>query len=186
MKNEMVTRAVEEFKKEWFSGMESLLKASQTYVKAIDSDEKAKELFKAAFPKMSNVAWSRIESVGREQMHYTLLCDTSAAAEKVRKLPYSDQKAVIESGVDVLTVDGTTLKVKTENLTAEMSRQAIARDHVRTVPEQKAYIESLKTIVSIEAKKPKDLWQVKNRLLQVHAPTAFTRQQLINILQDIG
>ena len=37
MKNEMVTRAVEEFKKEWFSGMESLLKASQTYVKAIDN-----------------------------------------------------------------------------------------------------------------------------------------------------
>jgi len=187
MKNKMTTRkSIDEFKKTWILGMESLLNSSKIYVKSIDADKNAKELFREAFPKLSNTAWSRIESVGRGQMHYTLLCDTSPSAEKVRKLPYSDQQNVIEYGVEVLATDGTVLKVKAENLTADMSKQAIAMDHVRDISEQKAYIESRKTIASLQAQKPKDLWQVKNKLLQVHAPTAFTRQQLMSILQDIG
>jgi hypothetical protein len=187
MKNEVLTiRAVEEFKNAWLKGMENLLAACKIYVEAIDADETAKEKFREAMPKVSGAMWSRIEKVGRGQVHYMLLCDTSHAACKISKLPYSEQKEVIECGVEVLTTDGTTLKVRPENLTPAMSSQVIAKDHVRDIAEQKAYLESMKTIADTESKKMTDMWQVKGKMLHVLAPTAFTRQQLVNILQDIG
>ncbi len=190
MKNEMVKSPVSEFKSAWINGMQEILKACKIYVAAIDENPEVKQEFQEAFPKISDCAWARIERVGREQMHYLLLCDSSPAADKIRKLPYSEQKQILEGGIEVLTSTGDRLKIKAENLTREQVKQVIASDHIRDVAAQKAYIESQKTVDKIcharATGKPVDNWVVTGRTLRVNAPTSFSRQQLLNILQDMG
>jgi len=186
MSNEITKTAINEFKSAWTTGMENIYKACKIYVTAIDKEPEIKQAFRDAFPQICAQAWSRIENTGRGQMHYALLCDTSPAAEKLRKLPFSEQKKAIEIGFEVLTDTGDVLKVKTENLTRTLINQVIAKDHIRDIPAQKAYRESQKIIVKLNKDKPSNMWQIKGNTLVVVAPTTFTRQQLLNILQDIG
>lgn len=189
MKNETnltTLKTIEAFKQAWMGGMELILKACKIYADAIDTDETSKYDFHAALPKMSAACWSRIEKVGRGQMHYLLLCDSTVAGEKLEKLPFSEQKKAIDVGFEVLTEKGDVLKVKSENLTPEMCKQVIAKDHIRDIGAQRAYMESQKIIVKMETEKPSDLYSVKGKVLHVYAPTQFTRHQLVNLLQDMG
>jgi len=184
-KEQMVVSYVSEFKRLWISGMEKLLQACKLYVNAIDLDKKAKQAFKEAMPKINNCAWSRIESVGRNQMHYLLLVDSSPAASKLRKLPYSEQQKVIEVGCEVLTDTGDKLKVKSENLTVDMVKQVFANDHVRDIGAQRAFRESKKIANKIKSETPQSIYKVNGAKLEVYTPCTFTRQQLLNILQDM-
>lgn len=185
MNTEITKQAIQEFKDAWTTSMNNLAKACKIYVDAIDNNPEAKKEFRKSFPSLSIQAWSRIEAVGRNQMHYLLLSDTSLAAGKLRKLPYSEQKKAIEDSIEVLAQDGTCLKVKSENLTFQMIKQVIARDHIRDIPAQKAYIESQKTIKEIKSKKPRELWSIKRNMLEVYAPSSFSRKQLLKILQEM-
>ncbi|MFA7184591.1 MAG: hypothetical protein WC082_06860 [Victivallales bacterium] len=185
MNAEITKQAIQEFKEAWTTSMNNLAKACKIYVNAIDNNPEAKKEFKKSFPSLSIQAWSRIEAVGRNQMHYLLLTDTSPAAAKLRRLPYSEQKTAIEGCVEVLAQDGTCLKVKSENLTFQMIKQVFARNCIRDVPAQKAYIESQKTVKEIKLKKPRELWSIKRNVLEVYAPSSFNRKQLLKILQEM-
>ena len=186
MSNAIKRTAIDEFKSTWSAGMENIYKACKIYVKAIDENSEMKDLFRESFPQICAQVWTRIENAGRGQMHYALLCDTSPAAEKLRKLSFSDQEKAIDVGFEVLTDSGDVLKVKPENLTRNLINQVFAKDHIRDIAAQRAYREGQKIVVKLNHDKPSDLWMIKGQNLIVIAPTMFTRQQLLNILQDIG
>jgi hypothetical protein len=184
-KTQVSNQYVSEFKGLWISGMEKLVQACNVYVTAIDSDPKAKQAFKDSMPKINSCAWSRIESVGRNQMHYLLLVDSSPAASKLRKLPYSEQRKAIEVGCEVLTDTGDKLKVKSENLTVDMVNQVFANDHIRDIGAQRAFRESKKIVTKIKAEQPTEIYKINGTKLEVYTHCSFTRQQLLNILQDM-
>ena len=189
MKNDLTVseiKDIEEFKKCFYGAADLYMKGCKIYTNAIDRDETSKYEFHKACPTISHTVWGWIEAVGREQMHPILLTDSTDTARYIRKLPYSEQKKAIEVGFEVLTVKGDILKVKRENLTSQFRKQVIAKDHIRDIPAQRAYIESQKVIVKMETEKPSDLYSVKGKILHVYAPTQFTRHQLINLLQDMG
>ncbi len=179
---------VEEFKQAWFSGMESLLKACQIYVKAIDGNADAKEEFSAAMPKISHSTWSLIENVGRGYIYHGLLFDTSTASGKIIKLPFSEQQKAYESGIEVLTDDGDTLKVKTEDLTPSLQRQVFAKNYIRNISAQKAYIESKKIERSIESDFIAHDWKIicrgKQTMVKVQK-RAYTKKEIEQILEDM-
>lgn len=178
--------AVEEFKQAWAQGIESIIAACDIYVETIDKDKNAKKQFMDAMPKINSSGWSLIENIGRGNTYHGLLFDQSSISDKLIRLPYSEQKSAYESGIEVLTDNGDVLKVNIENLTTEFTKQVFAKKHIRDIAAQKAYRESMKINIKLESEKPKELWTIKNKQLVTFGPCSFTRQQLLNILQDIG
>lgn len=187
MSKEIITKsAIESFKSAWTNGMNNILKACKIYVEAIDNDETQKEKFREAFPQISNVAWARIESTGRGAIHHLLLCDSSPIAPKLRKLPFSEQKQALENGIEYLTSKGDVLKIKTQNLLPEQIAQVMAGNHIRDIAEQRAWIETQKNKNSIEVEYvPPKQWHIHHRCLYVGA-VKFNRQQLEEILEQLG
>lgn len=180
---------VEEFKKSWHSGMESLLKACQIYVKAIDEDVSAKERFKDALPKINAGSWALIENVGRGYTYHALLFDTSSSSDKIIKLPFSEQQKAYECGVEILTDKGDILKVKTEDLTPILQKQVFAKGHIRDIPAQKAYIESKKIERHIEDETISHDWKIigkgRGKMIKTQK-RAYSKHEIEQMLKDIS
>lgn len=71
---------------------------------------------------------------------YTLPYDCMRA---LMGLPPEQQRKAISEGVDVLSQDGSPLRVRIHEATPQQRRLAFARDHLRTIPEQKAVAATL-------------------------------------------
>lgn len=83
-----------------------------------------------------------LEDVGRGKLHPQLLLDNRPGARMARKLPFSDQKKLVEEKVEMVveTAEGTdVLMVDALALPREQAQQVIAFDHLRPAGEQKAF-----------------------------------------------
>jgi hypothetical protein len=188
MKTDLTTSAIAEFKMCFEDGVSNIVKACNAYVKAIDNNPDAQEEFRKAFPIISEGAWASFEAVGRKIIHHRLLFGDNPAFNKLKRLPYSQQESAIENGIEILVEGGDTLKVKPENLTAFQRKQAFTEDHVRSLPEQKAYLESLK-IIEGKTQKAGSPYEIKGQkiIIPPHAVSLeFTRQEWARILAEIA
>ena len=87
----------------------------------------------------------RFEQIGRKEIYPQLLANTSIGYRKLVSCPYREQQHYSENPVELLIVGNgktDTLKVNVAHLTPEQARQAFSSDHVRTVSEQRAWIEA--------------------------------------------
>ena len=94
-----------------------------------------------------------LESVGNGLIDYRLITGEVKNSYQLRSLPVPDQKKFIEGSIEVLTENGETLLIAGQNLTQDQFRQVFNRTHIRSLAEQKAWIESQKTKQAITAKK---------------------------------
>jgi hypothetical protein len=188
MKNELIKSAIESFKECFENGISNIVKACNAYVNAIDSDPNASEEFKKAFPLISEGAWASFEAVGRKIIHHRLLFGDNPAFNKLKKLPYSQQEKAIEQGIEILVNGGDILKVKPENMTAFQRKQAFIDDRIRSIPEQKAYLESIKIMESktVRVEMPYEIKGQKVVFPAHDRPVEFTRQELARILAEIA
>ena len=145
------TQSLTQFKTHLKNGLVKIAQAAVIYHDAVQADPQAKSKFREEWPSITNQFWARLEAIGAGTMHSALLLDTSAAGNKLRKLPGSTQRKAIEEGVEVLASDGSPLIVKAKNMTADQSRMVFARDHVRDLPEQRAWVESQRVTKKVEA-----------------------------------
>jgi hypothetical protein len=178
--------AVQEFGELFLKGAEYLLKACKVYVKTIDNDPASLGDFEEAYPDISSSAWRRFEAVGRGSLHVKLLTNMTTGAKKLEKCSYTEQTKYIEKPIEVLLVNGDTLKVDIHNLQPSQLKQVFASDHVRTTSEQKAYIESLKSGENIErVRKAKVIPYsiVKGKLIV--GEVSFTKSDLLRILMQL-
>jgi hypothetical protein len=171
-------------------GTESLQKACQLYVKVIDQDIMMKAAFLEAYPEVPATAWKRFEAVGRGSMHPALLTSLACkGAHRLEKCSYTEQKKCLDTPVDVLLANGDVLKVMVYNLTKSQVKQVFAAGHVRSIPEQKAFIESEKTedviIRARHSKKPDTPWHIFKNTLVVTSPYTFTKEELTNIILEM-
>ena len=148
MSTEMTTRNyIAEFRKAFAAGIESIVAAATVYVEAIEDDPRLKDKFRDEFADtIPPSAWSGFEAVGKKWMHPKLLMGGGGQfSSKIKRLPYSDQERIFSGArFDMLTADGDTLKVDLRNITREQGDQMFDGSHVRTLAEQKAYLESRK------------------------------------------
>ena len=105
-------------------------------------------------------------------------------AKKLKNLPYSQQEKFSKNRIEVLTKTKDILKVEVSSLTKEQVKQVFADDHVRTLAEQRAYIESQETY---KAKPVDDVpYMIKNKKLFINQKGIFfTLQQLKDIIKDM-
>lgn len=94
-----------------------------------------------------------LEAVGNGLIDPRLLGGEVKNAYQLRSLPLPDQQKFIEGSIEVLTENGETLLIAGQNLTQDQFRQVFNRTHIRSLEEQKAWIESQKTKQAISAKK---------------------------------
>jgi len=179
---------VQEFRSLIIQGYECLVKACKVYVQAITKDPSMRETFFEMNPEIPAAAWRRYEMVGRGALHPKLLTASTQAGRLLANCAYSEQEAYIEKPVEVLLPGGDTLRVELRNLTPEQTKQVFARDHVRSLGEQRAYIEDqMAGAVLMAAAKPADVekpYKVCRGMLWVK-DVKFTRGDLIRILADM-
>jgi len=87
----------------------------------------------------------RFEQIGRKEIYPKLLVNTSIGYRKLVSCPYREQEHYSENPIELLLCSAgntETLMVHVAHLTPDQARQAFASDHVRTLAEQRAWIES--------------------------------------------
>lgn len=138
---------VDRFREAFMAGVEGIARAAAIYVEAIDENPNFGDAFRDEFADIIPVgAWAGMEKVGRKLMHPNLLMGGGGKyASRIKRLPYSTQERVIGGErFDLLTADGQTLKVDVRQITTEQADQLFDGEHIRTLPEQRAWLESRK------------------------------------------
>lgn len=127
-----------------FTGVEAWKKAGHLVVEIIEKDG----LALAEIADQSELpldALSQLEKIGRNQLVPQLLLAEYPAARKMGQLPMSEQERLMLEPVEVMVMkEGVpdTLRVPVRHLTGQQVRQVFASNHVRTLSEQRQWIES--------------------------------------------
>ena len=82
----------------------------------------------------------RFYQIGKQQLHPKILCSTAQGVMRLASCQYHEQEKYLEQPIELLVADGETLLVMADNLTREQVQQIFNRDHVRSLPEQKAWL----------------------------------------------
>lgn len=143
-------KKLEAFKQAFTTGIEGIVSAAKIYVEAIDDNPKNADLFRDEFVDwIPEGAWAGWEAVGRKWMHPKLLMGGGGRfSNKIKRLPYSTQERIFDGEkFPLMTATGDTLNVDIRNITTEQAEQLFDGSHIRSLPQQKAYMESRKTSV---------------------------------------
>lgn len=162
---------------------EQTLKCCKIYAYAISNYPDAAEKFKEVCPGIPSGAWRRFELIGMGCMHPSLLTMEHPATKKLERLSFADQKQAIEGQIEVLTKDGDHCRVSIKDLPANLTDQVFANNHIRTLAEQKVWLENQ----SGGKFKPVSVGYkiVGGNRVQIKADTEFTKSDLLRILQEM-
>lgn len=178
-----IDSAIEKFKSLVERGLKNIEDASKIYVQCLDEDPASAETFRSRCSMIPESAWSGFEAVGRGWYDYRLLLNGGPACRMLRRLPRSQQTSALDDGVEVLVQGGDILKVKVENLSPTQAKQVFAKDHIRSLGAQRAFIEEQ---VAPKSKEYKPTYTVRGNVLHVNAASKFTRQEITRILMEMG
>lgn len=123
------------------------LVVSKIIVDAIDEDPANREvLYDVLKNRMTHMMFRQLESVGRKILDPGLLIGSGGQhTAKIKKLPFDLQRKVIDGCMfEFLTADGSHMMVCLRDSEDWQAKQIFADDHIRTLPEQKAWIEAEK------------------------------------------
>jgi hypothetical protein len=191
MMNEVISinQAIQDFRAAFSSGIDSIVKAAEIYVRAIDDNPRNADKFKEAFAdSIPNSAWSGFEAVGRKWMHPRLLMGGIANTKKstiIKRLPYSMQDSVFKrERFDLLCANGDTLQVDVLEATPEQVEQIFDGTSVRSMSAQKAYIEARKA-EPVKTATEVLPYTISNGKVCFRRGVVLTRGEIKNILQAL-
>jgi len=141
-----------EFRTALQAGIDGIVRASEIYVAALDEDPRNADTFRAKFAEwVPAAAWAQFEAVGRKWMHPRLLMGGVSDPKKskcIKRLPYSTQERIFKRDrFQLLTADGDTLEVDLLEATASQAEQLCGDANMRTLAEQKAWLEARRTAI---------------------------------------
>ena len=181
--NKSMHAMIEKFIGSFQNWVQNTIEVSKQYAELVDRFPEAKEELKHRLPGVPSRTWIKFEAVGRGYMHPQLISNPHFAIPRLERMSYSDQTKAVEGKMDVLTAQGDTLKVALSELTPEMAKQLFAHDHIRTLSEQKVYIESKR---SAKLKTVATMYKVFKDRVDVVEPCSLKKADLLRILQEMG
>jgi hypothetical protein len=164
-----------------FENAESVCKM---LVQMVEANPKVYDEIVKANPRLTYNFLANLERVGRGQLYFGLLCDSSPGARKLFALPPSQQKAIYENPVRVVTaVDGK--HVVTEKPIQQLSRHEANlliddSGHVRTVDEQIKFVSAPSPI---KTARRAQRYEISGDRLKVMEETEFDIPTLEEILE---
>lgn len=163
-------------------GLNAWESAGKILVAMLKHNPNIKARLRERHPELSLSILNKLEAVGRGQLKPELLLSDSPAYKAARKLPVSDQEAILskkrvplvvytESGIDEISANFDTL-------TAKQSKQVFADDHIRSGSEQRAYLEDARAKISSD-------WEFNNGYVCFRRGCKMTISQLNGIIQEL-
>ena len=181
---------LEQFSISFTQGLESIAKAASIYVKAIDESHSMKGKFIERFAGVIPAgAWANFEAVGRKTMHPRIMLGVGRNTSFIKRLPFSDQEDIVNGKkVELLTADGDSLPVDARDISAHQSRQLFAGNHIRTLSEQRAFIEDDNRIEKDNAVELAKIirYRIENGNVHFAHNTVFTMNELITITAELA
>jgi len=174
-------KLIEEFGKLLDVGIDKIYDASCRYVAALDSDPDAYDHFGRSRPDIPKSVWYALESVGRGMLDKRLLFGGGHAKNKLKRMPVSKQKQALDNGLEVL-INGETLIVKPDQMTAPQVGQVFGLDKVRTIAEQKNYVQRKR---EKDTTPPPVQYEIVRKKLIVHEPMTLSLSELKGIMRNM-
>ena len=187
-----VSAGVKQFVKLFWEGVDAWTRAGVLYVEMLEKSPGVADEIIAQCPDISRAVLGRFEEVGRKSLHPKLLVMDGPGPSRLRMMPYSVQLRHIESPLEMLTCrngNSDTLLVHVRELSSEAAKQVFAVDHVRSLAEQRNYIESTAALTKERKKTAKEdvreiPWVIEGRgkRVRIDAPCVMSRQEVGAIL----
>lgn len=185
------SKYIDGIKEAFEQGMRNLQMACELYVQAIDEDYRNKEIIQNGLEHViPRNAWSGMEQAGRGLLDRRLTFDRGGRnARFIKKLPISDQKRIMDGDmVELLTVKGDSINVDARKVTAEQAKQLFDGDSIRSLSEQRAYMESVerewealeRTVEVTEA------YRIERGRLIVPKGCILTKQEVLRIAMEMN
>jgi hypothetical protein len=190
MQIENKNRKITEFVALVTQGIECWNKAGEIVVQLLDEQELTISEIAQTSEFLTEDIVTRFEQLGRKQLVPSLLVADYPAAKHLVRLPYSEQKRVVETSVDLLVCNGketSVLKVSAENLTPAQCRQVFDGDQVRSTGAQRAWLEDKRATQEIRdvLSSPGALYQVRGKRVVFKRPCELSAGQLAQIIAEI-
>jgi|APGre2960657404_1045060.scaffolds.fasta_scaffold42384_3 hypothetical protein len=123
-----------------------------------------------------------LERVGRKHLMPELVWGETPGRRRLARMPLAEQARLMGEPLPVATVKGDVLQVGLDSLTPELCRQVFDGPRVRSLGEQRAWLE-------VESRKVKPVgvadYEVVGRQLVVHSPCKMTRAQIARALAEM-
>jgi len=176
---------VKEFVSGFVESQKARMENCKLLVRIIDSGTITKDEIADEY-KIPVSVLSRIESIGRGQLHHELMYRYEKQYRLIGKMPIEEQGKILDKGVDVLTTSGV-LHVEIEDLQLGQVNQVFNGTQIRSAAAQKAWIEDQKTTQEVVTARSRTSkadcgYRLKGDSLVVTTAQSFTRKQLLEIL----
>lgn len=125
-----------------------------------------------------------LQRVGRQRLAPELVWGETMAKRRLARLPLPEQERLLRNPVLVITASGDELLCGVDNLTPELCRQVFSGNKLRTVPEQRVWLET-EARRHKEEKKATGDYEVVGKVLVVHVGCKFTASQLARVLAEM-
>lgn len=123
-------------------GIEAWIEAGEIAARELDADPEWADKLCAENKWITPERVKRFADFGRKKIHPLLYVAGTPGASKLMKMPYSLQEKHVKEPVEVLTPGGEPLLVDVMNLKPNQVDQVFGFDRVRSLAEQRAWIES--------------------------------------------
>lgn len=170
---------------------------AKAYTEARSKDPEFDDWLLEAVPMLTRRTLRWLEQIGNGTMDERFILGQVPADHVLRleKLPIEDQRRALDGKLPLLTADGSHLQMSLSAMTPDQVAQVIGRDRIRTLEEQRAWIEDRRSKAAEADARAKigkadaaDPFEVdpRRRKLIVRQPMEFTAQQLAGILARMG
>jgi len=185
---------IEELQKSIQTGIDSWIEAGRALVQLTDSHGMSLESICDIIgsPMVTVSVLTQFERIGRNQVIPALLVADYPASKALQKLPISEQKRISEQGVEMMVLRNgkpDTLIVQAQDLTRDQCKQVFATESVRSLPAQRAWIESRAAEIQAQELAQKAAhtpWIVRNGKVIFRDACELTRHELSLILTQLA
>lgn len=191
LKTHTKTELVTEFVSLIANGIECWTKAGEIVVRLVDDCDMTIEDIAGQSDYLTEDIVSKFEQLGRKQLVPDLLVLDYPAVRHITKLPYSEQKRVVNGTVEVLVTSTKgldTLRIAPENLTPQQCRQVFDGNTVRSIPAQRAWLESRKQEERIKLSATESVklpYAIRGKRIVFTKPCEMSAKELAQILAQI-
>ena len=175
------TAEIEKFRKLFSEGVAAIKEAATIYVKAIDSDAEARNVFKMALPQISAHLWNDLEKLGRGELHEDLILCCSRSAIHIKKMSIAEQTKIVENGVPLVQPDGSIKSVKYDSLDKSQTAQVFDGNKIRSVTDQLSWIRSQGDDKNGSFRK----YRIEDKRLVITGPTSLSVSELKRIIVQL-
>ena len=173
------------------SGISAIKDAGNLIVSLIDDDRLTVDQIVEAFGVGGNrTLVLSLERIGRAELRPELLFSPMAAASPMRKLPFSEQGRLIENGYVELLVIGEggktdILNAPLTSLSTLQIKQVFGNGYVRSVQDQRVWLEGQTTVDKIKQSHPPAYEVKKGELVFPALDLKFNTSQVATLLAQM-